>query len=245
VPLPPPTPPPDRRRGALALGVLIGCFWLLTGCGQEPGSSGSSPPAAGDRQVESFTFFDLGRHSILGGAVRERLESELGAAAVERRGIVELAPDGRGLLARHTPALDRLNRRLNNDFRERVEHDVDILMYRYPERTAPAFESVRLVFDGRTGRPLHFQTTANEAGGDILAVLEDKYGAPRRIEDEKGPILLWERDDDRLLVLPRTSRLGRPEYLIRIYFANNIERLLAREARGRNDEGAGGARSAF
>lgn len=244
MPLLPRQPPPERCRAALALGVLVGCLWLLTGCGQEPDPS-TAPAAAGDRQLESFTFFDLGRRSTLDEGVRERLDGELGAAAVERRGIVDLAPDGRGLLALHAPALDRLNRRLNDDFRERVEHDVDILMYHYPERTAPAFESVRLVFDGRTGRPLHFQITAGESGDAILAVLEDKYGPPRRIADESGPLLLWERNDDRLLVLPRTNRLGRPEYLIRIYFVGNIEELLAREARERKEKGAESARSAF
>jgi hypothetical protein len=221
--------------------LVVAGMLIISGCGQEP--SPSRPPATGG--PDSFTFFDLGRASVLDDVVRQRLARELGDAAVERRGILDLASDGRRILAEHLPVLDALNRRLNRDYRERVEHDLFKLMYRYPGRTSPAFETVRLVFDLVSGLPLHFEITANQAGAEILAVLKEKYGPPGEISDPTGPLLLWEKHGDRLLVLPRRSRLGQPEYHIRIYFLDNIEAMLAREADTAAQERAQNARSAF
>ncbi len=221
--------------------ILIAGLIILTGCGKE--GAQSSPPAAG--RAESFTFFNLGRNTVIDDTIRGRLEGELGAVAVERRGILDLASDGRRLLAEHLPVLDRLNRRLNKDYRERVEHDVLKLVYRYPGRTSPAFETVRLVFDTGSGHPLHFEITANQAGAEIIEVLKGKYGPAQQIEDVTGPILHWEKQGDRLVVLPRRNRLGQPEYLIRIYFVANIETVLVREADTAAKERAKNARSAF
>ena len=226
----------DRRRTGAVL-LLIGCLLLIGGCGKDPGPS--RPPAVNG--TESFTFFDLGRNSVLDDDTRQRLSRELGDVAVERRGILNLAPDGLRLVADHLPLIDRLNRRLNKDFRERVEHDLLTLMYRYPGRTSPAFESVRLIFDLSALRPLHFQITANQVGAEILKVLNEKYGSPQRIADRSGDLLIWERQGDRLLVLPRRNRLGQPEYHIRIYFMGNIETLIGRE---KNDTGSGAAKDA-
>ena len=225
--------------GAVAL--LIAACLTMAGCDKD---SRPSQPAAVEKG-ESFTFFDLGRSTVLDDAIRDRLSQELGAVAVERRGILDLAPDGRRLLSDHLPAIYQLDRKLNKDYRERVEHDLLKLMYRYPGHTSPAFETVRLVFDLVTGHPLHFQITANQAGAEILAVLNNKYGPPKEIADTTGPILQWEKLDDRLIVLPRRSRLGQPEYHIRIYFMDNIEAMLAREADSAAKERAKNARSAF
>ena len=238
-----------HHRAEFRLGrcpAWVAVFWIagliiLTGCGKE--GAQSSPPAAG--RIESFTFFNLGRNTVIDDTIRGRLEGELGAVAVERRGILDLASDGRRFLAEHLPDLDRLNRLLNKDYRERVEHDVLKLMYRYPGRTSPAFETARLVFDFDSGHPLHFEITANQAGAEILEVLKDKYGPPQQIEDTTGPVLHWEKQDDRLVVLPRRNRLGQPEYLIRIYFVANIEAVLARETDKAAKERAKNARSAF
>jgi hypothetical protein len=136
-----------------------------------------------------------------------------------------------------------LNRRLNRNFRERVEHDVLTLRYNYPTRTSPAFENVRLVFHRGTRRPLYFDILANEAGAGILDVLENKYGPPLRQSDDGSEVLLWEKHGDRLVVLPRTNRLGAPEYLIGIYFVENIEALL-KDIQGGPPAKGGGA-SAF
>ena len=229
------------RHSAWMTALLVAGLLIISGCGQDP--SPSRTPATGG--VESFTFFDLGRTTVVDDAVRERLGRELGAVAVERRGILDLASDGRRMLAEHLPVLDQLNRRLNKDYRERVEHDVFKLMYRYPGQTSPAFETVRLVFDSVSGHPLHFEITANQAGAAILDVLKDKYGPYREINDVSGPILQWEKQGDRLIVLPRLSRLGQPEYHIRIYFVANIEAMLARETDTAAQERAKNARSAF
>jgi hypothetical protein len=151
-----------------------------------------------------------------------------------------------GWLARFLPDLDALNRRLNSDFRERVEYDVLTLRYNYPSRTSPAFEKVRLVFDGKTRHPLYFEILANAAGAEILKVIEDKYGTPVDRSEAGEKVLLWVKSGDWMVVLPRINRLGRPEYLIGIYFVRRIESLLEVRAGGTAGKGgAGGAADAF
>lgn len=207
----------------LCFGLLLVALSLATGCGQDQKTA--SRPSEGEAGVETFTFFGLGRQSVLDQAARDRLKRELGAEAVARRGLVDLEFQSPGWLARHLPDLDRLNRRLNNDFRERVEYDVLTLRYNYPTRNSPAFEKVRLVFDGKTRHPLFFEILANAAGAEILRVLEDKYGPPADRGEGGEKVLLWEKQGDLLVVLPRINRLGQPEYLIGIYFVDGIESL--------------------
>ena len=222
---------------------LLGLSLAVAGCGQDPETASRS--SDGEARLETFTFFGLGRQSALDEAARDRLGKELGAAAVARRGIVDLGFQRPGWLARYLPDLDRLNRRLNNDFRERVEYDVLTLRYNYPTRSSPAFEKVRLVFDGKTRHPLYFEILANAAGAEILQVLEDKYGPPADRGREGEKVLLWEKHGDRLVVLPRTNRLGRPEYLIGIYFVGRIESLLKDRTEDRGGKTGGGVADAF
>jgi hypothetical protein len=222
--------------------VLLALGLMAIGCGRDPQTD--SRPAGDDAEGETFTFFGLGRQSVLDEAARDRLKKELGAAAVARRGLVDLEFQSPGWLARHLPDLDALNRRLNNDFRERVEYDVLTLRYNYPTRNSSAFEKVRLVFDQKTRHPIYFEILANAAGAEILRVLEDKYGQPSGRVGEREKVLLWETQGDLLVVLPSINRLGQQEYLIGIYFVSRIESLL----KYRKDDRAGktgGAGEAF
>ena len=228
----------------IAIGLaLLALGLVVVGCGQDPETA--SRPAGGEDGGETFTFFGLGRQSVLDEAARDRLKKELGAEAVARRGLVDLEFQSPGWLAHYLPDLDRLNRRLNNDFRERVEYDVLTLRYNYPTRNSPAFEKVRLVFDQKTRQPLYFEILANAAGAEILQVLEDKYGPPVDRGEEGEKVLLWEKNGDLLVVLPRINRLGRPEYLIGIYFVSRIESLLKDRADGRGGKTGGGVADAF
>jgi hypothetical protein len=227
----------------LCFGLLLVVLSLATGCGQDPETA--SRPSDGEAGVETFTFFGLGRQSVLDQAARDRLKKELGAEAVARRGIVDLEFQGPGWLARYLPDLHALNRRLNKDFRERVEYDVLTLRYNYPTRNSPAFEKVRLVFDGQTRHPLYFEILANAAGAGILQVLEDKYGPPADRGEEGAKVLLWEKNGDRLVVLPGINRLGQPEYLIGIYFVDRIESLRADRFDGPGGKTGGGVADAF
>lgn len=223
--------------------VLLALGLVVVGCGQNPEKT--SRPADGEAGLETFTFFGLGRQSVLDEAARNRLKKELGAEAVARRGLVDLEFQRPGWLARFLPDLHRLNRRLNNDFRERVEYDVLTLRYNYPTRNSPAFDKVRLVFDQKTRHPLFFEILANAAGAEILRVLEDKYGQPLDRSEGAEKVLLWESHGDWLVVLPRINRLGQPEYLIGIYFVSRIEALQADRAEGPGDKTGGGGVDAF
>lgn len=227
----------------LCLGLLLALLSIVAGCGQDPQTA--SRPAGGGAGGETFTFFGLGRQSVLDQAARDRLKDELGAEAVARRGLVDLEFQGPGWLARHLPDLHALNRRLNNEFRERVEYDVLTLRYNYPTRKSPAFEKVRLVFDGSSRHPLYFEILANAAGAEILRVLEDKYGPPLDRGGEGEKVLLWEKQGDLLVVLPRINRLGQPEYLIGIYFVEAIESLRASRPDGPAGKAGGGVTDAF
>jgi len=212
---------------------------LVSSCGKDPAPP--VPATGAEAGIETFTFFGMGRQSVLDKATRDRLQRELGAEAVSRRGLVNLEFVSPGWLGRHIPVLDEMNRRLNADFRERVEHDVLTLRYNYPARNSPAFEKVSLVFHLATRRPLFFEILANEAGAGILDVLAQKYGPPRTGSDAEGEVLLWDRHEDWLVVLPRPNRLGQPEYLIGIYFVPNIKTLLPGNQDGVT--GKGGAKA--
>ena len=91
---------------------------------------------------DSFTFFDLGRHSTLSKSVRNDLKQRLGRHAIEYRSIIDLDINFYGFLKKYFPSLDALNQSLNFPPGERIEHNTGKLMYRYARKENLPFDNV-------------------------------------------------------------------------------------------------------
>ncbi len=81
-------PTPSRSLPSLhrfGPALLAALFLLLAACG-----GGDSPEPAAPAGPESFTFFDIGRHSRFTDSLRRDLQQKLGDDAVERRSIIDL-----------------------------------------------------------------------------------------------------------------------------------------------------------
>ena len=206
--------------------VLVWAALALVGCGND------EPIQAVADRPESFTFLDMGVNTVLTDALKEQLSQRLGAAAVERRGLLDLTFSNENFMASHLPVLAALSLDLNPVSGERREHDIVRLAYRYPGKQTPAFKRVQLVFFGSTRRPLVFRIHANQAGASILAALTEKYGPPQPVDAQGDPdtrFRLWRRNGDALAVVSSPDRFGSPEYRIAFYFTENLKDLVHAE----------------
>jgi hypothetical protein len=240
-------PTPSRSLPSLhrfGPALLAALFLLLAACG-----GGDSPEPAAPAGPESFTFFDIGRHSRFTDSLRRDLQQKLGDDAVERRSIIDLEGNYPGFLAAHLPELDALNLRLNHPPGERVDHDVIRLMYRYARQRNAPFDLVELVFDGRFRSPLvfRFRFKADETG--LIAALQDKHGPPQVIawDRENGQSLIWRRHADVLMASLVPDAFGGVNHQVAIYFTENLNRWVefeqTQKARKSGDGAAG--RTAF
>jgi len=182
-------------------------------------------------KIEGFTFFDLGSHSEITGHIRDNLRDKLGSDAIERRGILDLEINYKGFLQRYFNDLYELNSRLNFPPRERVEHNIIKLMYRYAQRKEVPFKYVELVFSEYTQKPIIFKIISKKEGSIIVDTIKGKYGEPKTIqwEREEGRSLYWQKNKAVLIISIRPDRYGNPEYHTIIYFIPNIEELLLKE----------------
>jgi hypothetical protein len=201
---------------------------LFTACGREPESNA---PGTGPSEADSFTFFNIGKHSRLDGNTRGGLEKILGDAAVERRGIVNLAINYGSFLADHFPELDRMNRALNSDIGLRVKHPVTRLMYRYARQKGLPYSLVEFIYSESSLRPILIRLHYTADNPDALKTLKEKYGRPRKITwgRENASTRVWEKDSDFLFFNVIPKRGYKVEYRIDIYFTAAIERLIAEE----------------
>jgi hypothetical protein len=181
--------------------------------------------------TDSFTFFDLGKHSKLSKSVRNDLNQKLGRDAIERRSIINLDINFYGFLKKYFPSLDELNQNLNFPPGERIEHNTVKLMYRYARKKNLPFDYVELVFSNFSQHPLLFRINFQKDEANIIQTLKTKYGQPQRIDwtDRNGESMYWKKNDDLLIVSLVPDQFGNPEYQIRIYFVENIRALIATE----------------
>jgi len=211
----------------LPAAILFGClFQLVLSCGDGGEPAGRATPRTGP---ESFTFFDIGRHSEFSDGIRRELAERLGNDAIERRSIVDLEINYRGFLRDHLPEIDALNRQLNHPPGERVEHDVVRLMYRYARTRNAPFDYVELVFDGKSRAPLVFRMRFRMDEAGTVESLRTKYGPPDTVrwKGEEGESLLWRMERDVLAVSLVPDQFGTPIYHITLYFTANLEDLIA------------------
>lgn len=217
----------NRRKSFYGLSVLA-CLLLLAGCGSETDSTG---PRSAKSRAESFTFFKIGKNTLVSGSVRGELEDILGHAAVERRAIVNLMIHRDTFLQENYPTLDRMNRELNSEIGLKVMHPVTRLMYRYARQKGLPYELVEILFAENSKRPILIRIHFKTENPDTLKTLEDKYGPPRHFEwgREMASSRVWEKEGDYLFyaVIPR--RGNKVEYRIAIYFTAALEALIKPE----------------
>ena len=220
------------RPGVVWAAVLLGVLLTAAGCGEEAERAAVEQPG---EPSEGFTFFNLGRDTVLTKTVRLNLRESLGSEAVEQRTTLNLEPDAPGLLQELFPFLHTLNRQLNYLPRQRIEHDTLKLRYRYATRKNVPFKYVELVFSNRTSKPLVFIVRAGEEGAAILESLTEKYGPPQRREEgvPGAPVLYWQEAQDYLVMTSGIDNFGDATYQFSFYFGGNLQGLVDTEVEER------------
>jgi hypothetical protein len=209
------------KNFAQCLAVAI----VLIGIAACSGDENAGPPSPGP---ETFTFFDLGRNSVLTDNVRDTLQDKLGNDAVEYRSLIDLEINYKGFLRTYLPDVDNINRRLNAPPGERVDHKSTKLMYRYARTKGVPFDYIELLFCGYNRLPLVFEIRFKQDELNTVQTLEQKYGSPQIIqwEGDSGKTLIWHKAQDVLLVSMVPDQFGQARYVVRIYFVENLEKLL-------------------
>lgn len=214
------------------LGVVVAGFCILLFFGCSDDSTGPPQPAS---TTEGFTFFELTSNSRFSSDLRSALEKKLGSDAITRRSPLDLQIPPQSVLEARFPTVQSLNRRLNDSPRERIEHNITKLMYRYPSRKQLPFSFVELIFSNYTGKPLVFHTTAKQEGATVLQTLEEKYGDPQQAVWDGGAqkALFWRKPGELMVVYVLRDRFENPEYQVQLLFLDAIEELVLTEEQER------------
>ena len=191
----------------------------------------TAPPQPAPEHSDSFTFFDIGKNTIISGKVRESLNKILGDDAIEPRNIIDLEINYEGFLKDYFMDLDKLNKKLNSPLGERVEHNTVKLVYRYMQNKNVSFEYVELVYSEYTRRPVLIKIHFKKDGLNTIEALKQKYGAPKSIKwgGETSKSLYWKKSNDLLILSFVPDQFGKPKCQIVIYFKNALEKLLEDE----------------
>lgn len=227
--------------------IIIIFTFLFLSCGdnQETGKPRPAPAHS-----NSFTFFDIGKNTIVSGNVREGLNKTLGDDSIERRSILDLEINYDGFLKDYFPDLDTLNKKLNSPPGERVEHNTVKLMYRYMKNKSDSFKYVELVYSKYTQTPVLIRVHLKKDALNTIATIKQKYGIAEIInwDGESAKSLYWKNDNDLLIISFVPDQFGKPEHQIVIYFKDALENLLQdeqKEKEKRNQEGTPSGKTAF
>jgi len=210
--------------------ILPICLAILTvGCSGKEESD--TTPGKSESGNAGFRFLDLNASSRLDDPLRGKLREKLGSDAIWRRSPLDIEINYDGFLKQHFDELDRLNQRLNYAPRERVEHDITKLMYRYPQKKNLPFSYIELIFHNNGGAPLVFNIEAKRDGDAVVATLEDKYGSPGKITWNSGKdrALFWRKPGEIMIASIVADQYGQPEYGISIFFTDHIENMVETE----------------
>ena len=208
--------------------IIITLIFLSVSCGDK---EETGPPRPAPEPSDSFTFFDVGKNTIISGKVRESLNKTLGDDAIEHRNILDLEINYKGFLKEYFAELDTLNKKLNSPLGERVEHHTVKLMYRYMQNKNVSFEYVELVYSEYTQRPVLIKIHLKKDGLNTIETLKQKYGAPESINwgKETSKSLYWKKSNDLLILSFVPDQFGNPKCQIIIYFKDALEKLLKDE----------------
>ena len=235
-------------RAGFPIAAVLFCIGVSLGaCSDDPESTSTSAPPASS---EGFTFFDMTAETRLSPSLRDDLKKRLGSEAISKRSTLDLQIPSEFFLKEQFPRVHSLNRRLNYSPRERIEHDITRLMYRYPSKNQLPFSFVELIFSNETGTPLVFHASAEQEGATVLQTLQDKYGKPEVAEWDEGrqKAHYWRNPGELMVVYALRNRFGNREYQVQLLFFDAIEALVSveekeREIREREKEKA--VREAF
>jgi hypothetical protein len=218
------------RRSVFCLLAVGSCILWFIACSDDSAAPPQTPPA-----TEGFSFFELTSGTRFSSDLRSALENKLGSDAITRRSPLDLQIAPEDVFEAHFPEAQSLNKRLNYSPRERIEHNITKLMYRYPSRKKLPFSFVELIFSNYTGKPLVFHTTAKQEGATVLQTLEEKYGQPNTAAWDNGEqkALFWRNPGELMIVYVLRDRFDTPEYQVQLLFLDAIEELVLTEEKER------------
>ena len=216
-------------------------------CGDDP--AGTDPRSL--RQLPaSFTFFDIGKNSILSNDLRRDLKNNLGDYSSARSNTISLEIHRKGFLARYFKELNGLNLSLNTPVDRRVEHRTTKLMFRHITGRYASFDYVEFLFSEYTKTPVIIRFAYRHDELAVVDALKQKYGAPTAIDwpEESAKILYWQKAGDYLIHTAIPDRSGTLHYQIAIYYVERLRELIQAEQTAKErarQKGIDPAKSAF
>ena len=209
--------------------IIIILFILLCASCMDNKDTAQTRPVP--KNLGSFTFFDIGKHSIISKDIRKELNKKLGDDASEGKNIINLEINYKGFLKEYFPVFDKLNQQLNFPPDRIVQHRTIKLMYRYARKKNVSFDYVELMFLENPKTPVLIKIDFKKDYSNIIETLKQKYGSPKIINlDKKNEkSLYWIKDNDLLILTKTLDRFGKPKYQIIIYFTENLNKLLKSE----------------
>ncbi len=188
----------------------------------------------GDINPENaFTFFGVGPHTEINRNLREELKNTLGSDAIETRTTINLEILYSGFILDYLPDIHQLNKKLNENARQRIEHDTIKITFRYIPDKIKSFNYVELLFSNHSRKPLYSKIRAKDDGIEILEVLKSRYGESEKIV-WGGPeewAFIWKSHGDILVFSNKPDKFGNPQYHLMIYYVANIEDLIEKETK--------------
>jgi hypothetical protein len=180
---------------------------------------------------DAFTFFGVGPNTEINGSLRDELRNTLGSDAIETRTTINLEILYPGFIQEHFPLVYQLNKKLNENPRQRIEHNTIKITFRYIPDKIQSFNYVELLFSNYSRKPLYFKIRAKNDGMEILELLKARYGQPEKIEwgTPEQWSFFWKSHGDILIFSNKPDKFGNPKYFIMTYYVSNIEDLIEKE----------------
>jgi hypothetical protein len=188
---------------------------------------------------DAFSFFGVGPNTEINRSLRDDLRNTLGSAAIETRTTINLEILYPGFIREYFPHIHQLNTKLNENVRQRVEHNTIKLTFRYIPEKIKAFNYVELLFSNFSRKPLYGKIRAKKDGLEIFELLKTRYGDPEKIDWGKPEewSFFWQNHGDILIFSNKPDKFGNPEYFITIYYVSNIQDLIEKaEQEKKSDE---------